>query len=328
MARAPIMAAGGIVLRREQPPRVAVVRLRKRDEWVLPKGKLDDGETPRDAAKREVLEETGHKVTVHEFLGTLVHDTGTRSKVVHYWRMEASGDQTQPLMDDVRAVDWLPLEAAVARLSRDHEKTFLETVGPYALAGLIRKAKAKPALEPKVAAEKAQAEKASAEKVQAEKVAAEKPATTKKRRSRVTLPSQVPGPPSEPAEAIPEIACEPAAEILPPLEPPAPAQPDTPAPLQVEAETMQPATPETERAPADLARVEAVAAAIKSLVPGSLAPAAEDARASAEAPSDMPNADAAAELRPDTASAAADEPNGGARRSLAQKMRAWLGRAA
>ena len=113
MARAPIMAAGGIVLRREQPPRVAVVRLRKRDEWVLPKGKLDDGETPRDAAKREVLEETGHKVTVHEFLGTLVHDTGTRSKVVHYWRMEASGDQTQPLMDDVRAVDWLPLEAAV-----------------------------------------------------------------------------------------------------------------------------------------------------------------------------------------------------------------------
>jgi 8-oxo-dGTP diphosphatase len=86
------MAAGGIVLRREQPPRIAVVRLRKRDEWVLPKGKLDDGETPREAAKREVLEETGHKVTVHEFLGTLVHDTGTRSKVVHYWRMEAAGE--------------------------------------------------------------------------------------------------------------------------------------------------------------------------------------------------------------------------------------------
>ena len=91
---------------------------------------------------------------------------------------------------------------------------------------------------------------------------------------------------------------------------------------------MQPATPETERAPADLARVEAVAAAIKSLVPGSPARAAEDVRASAEAPSDMPNADAAAELRPDTASAVADDPNGGARRSLAQKMRAWLGRAA
>ena len=65
------MAAGGIVMRREQPPRIALVRLRKRDEWVLPKGRLDDGETPRAAAKREVQEETGHNVTVQEFLGTL-----------------------------------------------------------------------------------------------------------------------------------------------------------------------------------------------------------------------------------------------------------------
>jgi 8-oxo-dGTP diphosphatase len=167
MAREQLMAAGGIVLRREQPPRIAVVRLRKRDEWVLPKGKLDDGETPRDAAKREVLEETGHNVTVHEFLGTLVLDTGTRSKIVHYWRMEASGEQTHPLMDDVRAVDWLPLDEAVERLSRSHEKAFLETVGPYALAGLIRRTKAKaaeeekavPAAKPSAASKPAAAEK-------------------------------------------------------------------------------------------------------------------------------------------------------------------------
>ena len=57
MARSPVMAAGGIVLRQGQTPLVAVVRLRKRNEWVLPKGKLDDGETPRAAAEREVVEE-------------------------------------------------------------------------------------------------------------------------------------------------------------------------------------------------------------------------------------------------------------------------------
>ena len=134
MARAPVLAAGGIVLRQAEPPLIAVVRLRKRNEWVLPKGKLDDGETARDAAEREVLEETGHDVCVHEFLGTLVYESGGRSKIVHYWRMETSGEQAYELMDDVRAVDWLPLDAAVERLSRSYERAFLEHVGPLALA--------------------------------------------------------------------------------------------------------------------------------------------------------------------------------------------------
>ena len=134
MARAPVLAAGGIVLRQAEPPLIAVVRLRKRNEWVLPKGKLDDGKTARDAAEREVLEETGHDVCVHEFLGTLVYESGGRSKIVHYWRMETSGEQAYELMDDVRAVDWLPLDAAVERLSRSYERAFLEHVGPLALA--------------------------------------------------------------------------------------------------------------------------------------------------------------------------------------------------
>lgn len=144
MARAPVMAAGGIVLRRKQTPLVAVVRLRKRDEWVLPKGKLDHGETPRAAAKREVIEETGHDVTVHEFLGTLVYEAAGRSKIVHYWRMEAGDEQTRELMNDIRAVDWLPLEAALERLSRPSERAFLANVGPQALASLSRKARTKP----------------------------------------------------------------------------------------------------------------------------------------------------------------------------------------
>jgi 8-oxo-dGTP diphosphatase len=143
LARASVLAAGGIVLRREQPPRIAVVRLRKRDEWVLPKGRLNDGETPRAAARREVLEETGHNVTVHEFLGTLVCESGGRSKVVHYWRMEAGGAQVRELTSDVRAVEWLPLETAVERLSRGSERVFLENVGPIAVSAMARDLKEK-----------------------------------------------------------------------------------------------------------------------------------------------------------------------------------------
>ena len=149
MARASVLAAGGIVLRREQPPRIALVRLRKRDEWVLPKGRLDDGETPRTAARREVLEETGHDVTVHEFLGTLVYDSGSRSKVVHYWRMEAGATQVRELMRDIRAVEWLPLDAAVDRLSRSYERVFLRNVGPIAVNAMVRQWKEKAAVAAK-----------------------------------------------------------------------------------------------------------------------------------------------------------------------------------
>ena len=70
-AHAPILAAGGIVLREGSRPRIAIVRLRRDKAWVLPKGKLYPGERPHVAAKREVLEETGHEVSVHEFLGSM-----------------------------------------------------------------------------------------------------------------------------------------------------------------------------------------------------------------------------------------------------------------
>ena len=156
MPKAQVQAAGGIVLRRELPPRVAVVRLRKRDEWVLPKGKLDKGETPRAAAKREVLEETGHHVKVHEFLGTLVYEASGRSKIVHYWSMEAGGGQARELMSDIVAVDWLPLDAALERLSRHSERAFLETVGPLAVGAHTRRLKAKATAASEAAARKTQ----------------------------------------------------------------------------------------------------------------------------------------------------------------------------
>ncbi|PZA09815.1 NUDIX hydrolase [Rhodopseudomonas palustris] len=131
--RTPVLAAGGIVLRRGNEPLFAVVRMRKRNDWVLPKGKLDLGETPRAAAEREVLEETGHVVAVHEFIGTLAYDSGGRFKAVHFWRMEAEPEQTLPLMKDIRAVDWLPLDEAILRLSRSYEQAFLSEVGALVL---------------------------------------------------------------------------------------------------------------------------------------------------------------------------------------------------
>jgi 8-oxo-dGTP diphosphatase len=132
-SRAPILAAGGIVLRHDGGfAQLAVVHSRKL-EWGLPKGKLASGEDAMTAARREVLEETGQHVTIHEFLGTLVYETNGGPKVIQFWRMEAVGEPAGRLMPDVKGVYWFPLEDAIGRLSHLRERVFLEQVGPLAL---------------------------------------------------------------------------------------------------------------------------------------------------------------------------------------------------
>jgi 8-oxo-dGTP diphosphatase len=134
----PILAAGGIVTRGRSRPVFAVVRLRRQKSWVLPKGKLNRDETALAAAKREAIEETGHDMTVCEFLGTLAYTTSGRPKIVRFWRMEASGKPVAKLMKDVSAVRWLPLARAIAKLTHEREQEFLAKVGPHALSHLRR----------------------------------------------------------------------------------------------------------------------------------------------------------------------------------------------
>ena len=133
---APILAAGGIVLRGNARPRVAVVRMRREKAWGLPKGKLLPREHPRVGAKREVLEETGHDVSVHQFLGSMAYPAEGKIKIVQFWLMRATGPPVGDLTDDVKAVKWLPLQQAIDTLTRPHEKVFLTHVGPIALAAV------------------------------------------------------------------------------------------------------------------------------------------------------------------------------------------------
>ena len=129
MARKPILAAGGIVVRRGARPLFAVVQRSKDDRWVLPRGKLKSSERPKVAARREVFEETGHRVVVHEFVGAITYRAQGRPKLVQFWRMAAAANPSRDLMRDISAVAWLPLGKAVKRLSYPLEKLFLESVG-------------------------------------------------------------------------------------------------------------------------------------------------------------------------------------------------------
>ncbi|MBS0247594.1 MAG: NUDIX domain-containing protein [Proteobacteria bacterium] len=134
MASKTIEAAGGIVVRKGGRALIAVVQRAKDDAWVLPRGKLKRDENPMAGAKREVVEETGHRVTVHEYVGAITYRAGGRPKVVQFWRMEADKDPSHELMRDIVAVEWLPLKAAIRRLSYPLEKLFLRHAAARAVA--------------------------------------------------------------------------------------------------------------------------------------------------------------------------------------------------
>jgi 8-oxo-dGTP diphosphatase len=133
MARTPIVAAGGIVLRGGARPRIAVVQRRKDNGWVLPKGKLKSKESAISAARREASEETGHDVAVREFLGVIYYFASGRPKLVHFWQMQAKDAPGRTFTRDIKALEWLPLASAIERLSRPHEQAFLRQVGRRAV---------------------------------------------------------------------------------------------------------------------------------------------------------------------------------------------------
>lgn len=121
-----VLAAGGVVVRdTADGPEIVLVHRPSYDDWTLPKGKLDAGETFEDAALREVLEETGLRCTLGEELpGIRYHDNKGRPKLVRYWRMTADGGEFAP-NDEVDELRWLPPAEAGELLSYERDRTVL-----------------------------------------------------------------------------------------------------------------------------------------------------------------------------------------------------------
>src|SRR5262249_53875878 len=130
---APIQAAGGIVVRGGSQPLIALVQRRKDGEWVLPKGKLKHGENALAAARREVVEETGHNVFVHEFLGVISYRAGSKAKLAQFWRMQATSAAGRKPTRDIKAVQWLPPDAASETLPLPFDTSFWLGFGAQAI---------------------------------------------------------------------------------------------------------------------------------------------------------------------------------------------------
>jgi 8-oxo-dGTP diphosphatase len=123
-----IRAAGGIVLRiggggdRE----IVIVHRPRYDDWALPKGKLDKGETDEQAALREVEEETGLRASLGPVAGKIRYrDRHDRPKVVTYFFMTPEGGAFEP-NDEVDELRWTPLDQAVDLLTYDRDRELVQ----------------------------------------------------------------------------------------------------------------------------------------------------------------------------------------------------------
>ena len=133
------VSAGGLVIDSTKTKGLLIGRRDHKDTtgtrilWSLPKGHIEEGETPEQAAIREVAEETGITSEITKALGVIdfwfmaggkrIHKT-----VHHFIFTEVSGELT-PQITEVDEVSWFPLAEIVDRLAYPDEKKLIARSG-------------------------------------------------------------------------------------------------------------------------------------------------------------------------------------------------------
>ncbi len=110
---APQVAVGAIVV---EDDRLLMIRRTKKPGaglWSLPGGRVEHGEYLADALRREVAEETGLDVQVHDLVGILEVVADPHYVILDYYA-EVAGDAAPVASDDVSAARWVPLDEVAA----------------------------------------------------------------------------------------------------------------------------------------------------------------------------------------------------------------------
>lgn len=147
MRRVEETSAGGLVIddlrgTGVHEPRAALIARhdrRGRLVWSLPKGHVEDGETPEAAAIREIAEETGIAGRVVAPLGVIdfwfVAENKRIHKTVHHYLLIAEGGELSDEDIEVVEVAWVPLGELAQRLEYDDERRLVDQV-PRLLADI------------------------------------------------------------------------------------------------------------------------------------------------------------------------------------------------
>lgn len=133
------VSAGGIVFRRDGEGVFRFLMIRDSyDNWGFPKGHLEEGESPADAASRETAEETGLQgLRLHgpiriidwhfRFRGRFIH------KFCHFFLFESTDGEAVPQRDEgITDCRWCTLDQALKDLSYENARGVLRRAGDMA----------------------------------------------------------------------------------------------------------------------------------------------------------------------------------------------------
>ncbi|WP_277068902.1 NUDIX hydrolase [Saccharomonospora viridis] len=141
-----VKAAGAALWRRTSAgTEIAVVHRPHYDDWSLPKGKLDPGETSPVAAVREIAEETGFDAALGQFLTTVEYNVRGAPKKVDYFTAQTVSGKFAP-NEEVDELRWLPPHEARSLLTYPSDRDVCDLAGrmlsDIAIVLLVRHAKA------------------------------------------------------------------------------------------------------------------------------------------------------------------------------------------
>ena len=120
----PILAGGAVVTREHslRGTEVVIVHRKRYDDWTLPKGKVEAGESLPVCAVREVHEETGVTIRLGVPLDSISYEAGNAGlKKVDYWGGVVLDSVRRAPDAEVDVVSWLPVRAALSRLTYSHD---------------------------------------------------------------------------------------------------------------------------------------------------------------------------------------------------------------
>ncbi len=132
-----VAASGGLVIRgTDERAEIALVHRPRYDDWTIPKGKDDSGETPSEAALREVREETGLACVITGPGGIATYEVAAGRKRVEYFLMRPMLFTGFAPNDEVDNIRWVPMADALDLLTYDFDRRLVANIDVQAATGL------------------------------------------------------------------------------------------------------------------------------------------------------------------------------------------------